>query len=95
MSADLLSIGLREERCRRLESRLRPLRDGYNKSSVPEVDTWLFDAPFFGFTPMEAVGMDPQQRQLLETVYEALEAAGLTLEGLGGSLTSMHIGLEL
>ncbi|KAJ1326930.1 hybrid polyketide synthase [Microdochium nivale] len=63
-----------------------------SKSYLLEQDSRLFDAPFFGITPMEAAGMDPQQRQLLETVYEAFEAAGLTLEALRASLTSVYIG---
>jgi acyl transferase domain-containing protein/NAD(P)-dependent dehydrogenase (short-subunit alcohol dehydrogenase family)/SAM-dependent methyltransferase len=63
-----------------------------NKSYILEEDTRLFDAPFFGISPIEAAGMDPQQRQLLETVYEAFETAGLTLEQLRGSLTSVHVG---
>ncbi|RYP79598.1 hypothetical protein DL770_006599 [Monosporascus sp. CRB-9-2] len=63
-----------------------------NKSYILEEDTRLFDAPFFGISPIEAAGMDPQQRQLLETVYEAFESAGMTLEQLRGSLTSVHVG---
>ncbi|WP_164783988.1 non-ribosomal peptide synthetase/type I polyketide synthase [Mesorhizobium sp. M5C.F.Cr.IN.023.01.1.1] len=36
----------------------------------------LFDAAFFGFSPKEAAWMDPQQRILLETAYQALDHAG-------------------
>ncbi|WP_027170194.1 hybrid non-ribosomal peptide synthetase/type I polyketide synthase [Mesorhizobium sp. WSM3224] len=36
----------------------------------------LFDAAFFGISPKEAAWMDPQQRFLLETAYQALDHAG-------------------
>lgn len=36
--------------------------------------------------------MDPQQRMLLEVVYEALEDAGITLEQIRGSRTSVFCG---
>src|SRR5689334_21418374 len=38
--------------------------------------TYLFDAPFFGFTPREGELLDPQQRVFLECAWEALETAG-------------------
>ncbi|TFA97733.1 Polyketide synthase-nonribosomal peptide synthetase [Trichoderma ghanense] len=63
-----------------------------NKSYLLEEDTRLFDAAFFGISPVEAAGMDPQQRILLETVYETFESAGMTLEELRGSITSVHVG---
>ena len=52
-----------------------------------------FDAKFFGISPAEAHVLDPQVRLLLETVYEALENAGQTIEGLQGSNTSVYSGL--
>lgn len=56
-------------------------------------DHRVFDAAFFNITPLEAEAMDPQQRILLEVVYEAIENAGFTLEGMQGSQTSVFVGL--
>lgn len=41
-------------------------------------DPAFFDADFFSITPFEAARMDPQQRQLMEVVWECLESAGET-----------------
>lgn len=51
-----------------------------------------FDASFFKTNPREAESMDPQQRMLLETVYEALESAGARIEALQGSDTAVYVG---
>ena len=51
-----------------------------------------FDAEFFEISPSEAIAMDPAQRILLETTYHAFENAGLRLEDLRGSNTSVHTG---
>lgn len=45
-----------------------------------DADPRDLDASFFKLPKSEAVAMDPQQRQLLEVVYEGLENAGLTME---------------
>lgn len=52
-----------------------------------------FDARFFGIKDVEANAIDPQQRILLETVYEGVDAAGLKLENLRGSDTAVYVGL--
>jgi acyl transferase domain-containing protein len=51
-----------------------------------------FDPSFFGISPLEASSMDPQQRKLLEVVYESFENAGATLEELSGSKTACFVG---
>lgn len=55
-------------------------------------DVAQFDAKFFGIPPKEAESIDPQQRLLMETVYDGLCAAGLPMEQLRGSSTAVYIG---
>jgi aspyridone synthetase (hybrid polyketide synthase/nonribosomal peptide synthetase) len=64
-----------------------------HKSYLLEEDTRHFDNAFFHINPKDAAEMDPQQRMLLETVYEAFEAAGLSLEAVDNSQTSVHVGV--
>ena len=66
--------------------------DVQNKAYLLDEDSRLFDNAFFNINPLEAEGMDPQQRILLEVVYESFERAGWRLEDLQGSSTSVHVG---
>jgi acyl transferase domain-containing protein len=52
-----------------------------------------FDANFFSISPGEAEVVDPQQRILLEVIYEALEAAGIPVSSLSGSDTACYVGI--
>lgn len=53
-------------------------------------DIAAFDAEFFSISPAEARSMDPQQKILLETTYEAFESCGRPLESLQGSNTGVY-----
>ncbi|KUJ19568.1 uncharacterized protein LY89DRAFT_696039 [Mollisia scopiformis] len=55
------------------------------------IDPQEFDAPFFNISREDAIAMDPQQRQLLEVVYEGLENAGITLESLDGAAVACFV----
>ncbi len=56
---------------------------------LPQLD--CFDAELFGFTPSQAMLLDPQQRLLFECVNDCLEQAGLG--GHKGSNTGVFVGV--
>ncbi|KAI1820376.1 hypothetical protein F4861DRAFT_533744 [Xylaria intraflava] len=55
-------------------------------------EVYNFDPPFFGITQTEATVMDPQQRKLLECVYEAFEAGGIPLDSVSGKNIGTYVG---
>lgn len=48
----------------------QPGHSNVRHSYLLDEDLSVFDAEFFGIKPVEAKAIDPQQRWLLETVYE-------------------------
>ncbi len=88
------------------EDHVRPAPDsrwpGLDGTRVPRFGGLLddaalqtFDAAFFGISPREAVGMDPQQRLVLEVCWEALEEAGIAPRALDGSATGVFMGVSV
>ena len=53
-----------------------------------------FDAGFFRISPVEAQLLDPQQRMMLETTWEALEDAGMDPDRLKGTRTGVYTGIS-
>ena len=60
---------------------------------VSDIDR--FDAAFFQIAPVEAIGMDPQQRMVLEVAWSALEHAGLDPKELRGRPVGVFIGISV
>ncbi len=59
---------------------------------IEDID--LFDAEFFRISPLEAQLLDPQQRMMLETSWQALEDAAINPKTLKGSRTGVYAGIS-
>ncbi len=57
-------------------------------------NVWGFDPGVFGLSPREAESMDPQQRVLLQVVWEALEDAGAPPSSLAGQSVGVFVGVS-
>jgi len=55
-------------------------------------DVRQFDNSFFGINNLETTYMDPQQRQLLEVVFECFENAGVSMEDVSGTNIGVYVG---
>ncbi|KAL8847540.1 MAG: hypothetical protein Q9221_007440 [Calogaya cf. arnoldii] len=80
-----------------IDSHLHPINDRPGSFNVLggyflQSDLKDFDPALFGISPVEAMWMDPQQRQLLEICYGALESRGQTLQSINGSNTACFAG---
>ena len=64
------------------------MRGGY----FLESDIRQFDNAFFGINNLEAMHMDPQQRNLLEVVFECFENAGVRLNDVAGANVGCYVG---
>ena len=57
-----------------------------------EGDIRHFDNEFFGINNLEAVTLDPGQRNLLEVAYQSLESGGIRLEDIAGRNIGCYVG---
>jgi acyl transferase domain-containing protein len=59
---------------------------------IEDTELEVFDASFFEISRAEAISMDPNQRQLLEVIYEGLENAGIPLKSIDGAPVGCFVG---
>ncbi len=66
----------------------------YTRRGAFVSDPALFDADFFGISPLEAATLDPQHRIALEVAWEALEHAGIDPSSLAGSASGVFLAIS-
>jgi acyl transferase domain-containing protein len=84
-------------RCFNIDAFQHPNNERPGSFNVPggyflDEDPADFDPTFFNISPIEAAWLDPQQRKVLETVYEAFENSGTPLEKVAGTRTGVYVG---
>lgn len=67
----------------------------YSLAAGQLAQLYHFDAGFFGISPREAEQMDPQQRLMLQSVWEAIEDSGLQPRDLSGERTGVYVGSSI
>lgn len=81
----------------KIDAHLHPSNErpgSFNVSGGYFLDSNLheFDPGLFNISPVEAMWMDPQQRKLLEVVYETFESASVGLAEMKNSKTGVFVG---
>lgn len=72
----------------------------WNWREYPDISKWgsfidgieNFDPLFFGISPAEAIYMSPEQRLMLQYIWECMEDAGYSKEELKGTNTGLFMG---
>lgn len=59
---------------------------------LKDIDLADFDAGFFELGTSDVIAMDPNQRQILEVVYEGLENAGIPMEKIDDQMVGCYVG---
>ncbi|XDG05861.1 hypothetical protein ABKA04_005476 [Annulohypoxylon sp. FPYF3050] len=63
-----------------------------NRGYFLNEDVRQFENGFFGIDATEAASMDPQQRKLLELVFECFESVGMSMEDASGKNIGVYVG---
>jgi phthiocerol/phenolphthiocerol synthesis type-I polyketide synthase D len=64
----------------------------YGRGCFLDGDVWAWDPEAFDVGPAEQACVDPQFRVLMEVAREAVEHAGIPVDGLRGSRTGVYVG---
>ncbi|MGW5401549.1 SDR family NAD(P)-dependent oxidoreductase [Streptomyces sp. NPDC003952] len=65
----------------------------YGRGCFVDGDIWAWEPTALAVSPQEGATIDPQHRLATEVAWEAVEHAGIPLEGIRGSRTGVYLGL--